>query len=82
VMKVSATNVDRRDVERMYNRLTIRQLQQLAPFVSSCCRLTGIQSSIATDLRDPYSLHSWSIGCLQNVQMAVAFDRLVDVTLS
>ena len=34
VMKVSAAYADRRDVERMYNRRTIRQLQQLAPFVS------------------------------------------------
>jgi len=43
VMKVSATNADRRDVERMYNRRTIRQLQQLAPFVSSC----RLQSSVS-----------------------------------
>ena len=34
VMKVAAANADRRDVERMYNRRTIRQLQHLAPFVS------------------------------------------------
>ena len=34
VIQVSAANADRRDVERMYNRRTISQLQQLAPFVS------------------------------------------------
>jgi len=42
VMKVSATNADRRDVERMYNRRTISELQHLAPFVSN----HHIQSSV------------------------------------
>jgi len=48
VMKVSATNADRRDVERMYNRHTIHQLQQLAPFVSSCFNVK--QPSSASEL--------------------------------
>jgi len=42
-MKVAATNAERRDVERMYNRRSVRQLQQLAPFVS----IRRLQSSLS-----------------------------------
>jgi len=51
-MKVSAANADRRDVERMYNRRTIRQLQQLAPFVS-IGRVRSSVSRKAADLQCP-----------------------------